>query len=66
MSYIMSKDDFYNWFKAEHVALHTAWTKDVGTPGYDKGYWIKREQSFHARARDLATSLGIVPPYLLP
>lgn len=64
MRTVMTKDDFYAWFKAEHVALHTEWTKDVGTPNYNKKYWIRREQSFHAEAQTLATRLGIEPPYL--
>ncbi len=63
MSY-MTRDAFFTWFKAEHLALHMAWTAEVGTPGYNKKYWIRREATFHAEARSHAIRLGIEPPYL--
>lgn len=61
-----TKDEFFTWFKAEHLKLHKAWSAEVGTPGYHKEYWIRQERNFHSLARLHAEALGIEPPYLRP
>jgi hypothetical protein len=54
-----SHEDFLAYFKETHNALHRCWTKDVGTPGYDKSDWRTIDNTLSRFARDAATEIGI-------
>lgn len=64
MNYPRTKEEFFAWFKAEHIKLHTEWSADVGKPWYNKRCWISREAGFHTQARTLAGMLGVEPPFI--
>lgn len=38
-------------FREAHAAFHKLWTAAVGTPGYDKREWIRREAELIAKWR---------------
>ena len=55
----MMRDEFFDYFREVHYALHRCWTKAVGLPDYDKHDWKMIDNALGEFARDAAEQSGI-------
>lgn len=55
----MDRDEFLEYFREAHCALHRCWTKAVGQPDYVKADWQAIDTALARFARDYATEIGI-------
>lgn len=56
--------NFVERYGAASRALHSNWTRRVGTPGYKKSVWLDVDVALSTFARSIATAVGHEGPWV--